>query len=187
MTGRHAVYSVANAGRLVGRIREWMHPPDRILDRYIGPGDTVIDLGCGPGHFSIPMASMVGEGGTVIAADVQEEMLSILRKNAEDRGHASRLRFHRTCGGSLAIDLPPLVSFALAFYVLHETVDRRGILADLYRVLRPGGLLLIAEPWFEVGGSEFRGTIEDAERTGFVRLGSPRILFSRSALMQKKP
>jgi len=164
-----------------------MHPPDRILDRYISPGDTVLDLGCGPGYFSIPMARMAGEGGTVIAADVQEGMLSILRKSAEDQGLSSRFRFHRTESGSLNLRLPPVVSFALAFYVLHETADRRTILLDIYRIVRPGGLLLVVEPWFEVRGRVFRETIEDAERAGFVRLDSPRILLSWSALMQKRP
>lgn len=187
MTRRHAVYSVANASRLVGRIRAWIHPPDRILDRYIGSGDTVLDLGCGPGYFSIPMARMAGEGGNVIAADVQEGMLSHLRNRAEEQGLSARFRFHRTESGSLNLRVPPVVSFALAFYVLHETADRREILADLYRILRPEGLLLVAEPWFEVGGREFGETIDDAERAGFVRLDSPHILFSRSALMQKKP
>jgi len=186
MTGRHSVYSAAKAGRLTGRIRTWIHPPDRILDRYVSPGDTVLDVGCGPGFFSIPMARMVGEGGTVIAADVQEAMLSILRQSAEDRGLSSRFRFHRTETGSLNLRLPPVVSFSLAFYVLHETTDRRAILLDLFRIVRPGGLLLVAEPWIEVGRREFRETIDDAKRAGFVRLASPRILLSRSALMQKK-
>jgi ubiquinone/menaquinone biosynthesis C-methylase UbiE len=132
------------------------------------------------------MACVVGEEGTVIAADVQEGMLSILRKSAEDQGLSSRFRFHQTESGSLNLPMPPVVSFALAFYVLHETVDRRAILADLYRIVRPGGLLLLAEPWIEVGRREFGETLEDSKRAGFVHLASPHVLLSRSALMQKR-
>ena len=40
---------------------------------------TALDVGCGPGFFTLDMARLVGESGQVIAADLQEGMLQIVR------------------------------------------------------------------------------------------------------------
>jgi 2-polyprenyl-3-methyl-5-hydroxy-6-metoxy-1,4-benzoquinol methylase len=49
---------------------------------HIEPGQTVLDIGCGPGTFSIAMAKLVGESEKIIAVDVQEEMLQLVREKA---------------------------------------------------------------------------------------------------------
>jgi ubiquinone/menaquinone biosynthesis C-methylase UbiE len=131
------------------------------------------------------MARMVGPEGTVIAVDVQEEMLAMARAAAGTGGLIPRFRFHRSQGGSLGLDMPPVVSFTLAFHVLHETEDPNGILADLFRVIRPAGRLLIAEPVGVVGEEAFRETVGIASAAGFSRVASPLILLSRSALLGK--
>ena len=82
MTDSSRIYSWKIAFVLDNPIRRLIHDPQKILGGYIEPGQTVLDLGCGPGTFSIVMAKMVGESGKVIAVDVQEEMLQILRKKA---------------------------------------------------------------------------------------------------------
>ena len=72
-------------------IRRIIHSPDKILGGYIEPGQTVLDLGCGSGTFTIAMARMVGEAGRVIAVDLQDEMLQLIRQKAVKEGLASRL------------------------------------------------------------------------------------------------
>lgn len=186
MTKNHAVFPADCAGFLTGRLRRLFRSPERILSRYIRTGDTVLDLGCGPGFFTIPIARMVGEEGAVIAADIQGEMLSLLGRAAVKQGLVSRIRLHQTRRDSIALDLPPHISFALAFHVLHETQDPAAILSELYRIIRPGGLLLIAEPVFIVSSGEFARTVSAATDAGFTRTASPFILLSRSALMQKR-
>jgi ubiquinone/menaquinone biosynthesis C-methylase UbiE len=181
----HTPFPVAHAGHLDRRLRHLIQNPGRILGPHIQRGDTVLDLGCGPGFFTIPMARMVGETGRVIAVDVQEEMLLLVREAAEREGLAPRIRFHRSGGSSIGLDMPPVLSFALAFYVIHETGDRDGILSDLHRLLRPGGSLLIAEPFMVVGRKEFRETINAATRAGFTEIAHPFILLARSALLEK--
>jgi ubiquinone/menaquinone biosynthesis C-methylase UbiE len=86
MPATHRPYSAARAGHLTHALRRLIHPPGRILGHHICPGDTVLDLGCGPGYFSLPLARMVGPGGTVIAVDVQEEMLALTGKLQGRRG-----------------------------------------------------------------------------------------------------
>lgn len=185
MDWRHRVCPSSGAEFLTNPLRRLIHSPDRILDGRIHPGETVLDFGCGPGFFAIPMARMVGEKGRVIAVDVQDEMLRLARKAAERAGVLSRIHFHRSSGGSLDLDMPPVVSFTLAFHVMHETLDQGSILADLYRVLKTGGLLLLAEPVGIVGAGEFRTTVGTAVRAGFTVKERPSIFLSRSVLLEK--
>jgi ubiquinone/menaquinone biosynthesis C-methylase UbiE len=187
MGRKHTIYRAARAGHLKGILRRLINPPGRILRGYIHPGDTVLDLGCGPGYFTLPMARVAGGTGTVIAVDVQEEMLEQARHAAEREGLLPRIRFHRASGNSLNLEMGPVLSFALAFHVMHETEDIAAILTELHRVLRPAGLLLIAEPMGVVGAREFRDTIATAERAGFRKVSRPFILLSRAVLLEKGP
>ena len=63
-----------------------IHNSEKILGGHIESGQTVLDLGCGSGTFTIAMAKMVGELGKVIAVDVQDEMLQIVRRRRPKRG-----------------------------------------------------------------------------------------------------
>jgi ubiquinone/menaquinone biosynthesis C-methylase UbiE len=185
MDWRHQVCPGFLAGFLSSRIRRFIHNPEQILDGYVRSGDTLMDIGCGPGFFTIPMARMVGERGTVWAVDIQDEMLELTRRAAERAGVLPRIRLHKGSGSSLMLDLPPVVSFALVFHVLHETTDQASILKDLSRVLRPGGLVLLAEPRGIVGPEEFRNSVEIAIGAGFAVRDLPSIRLSRSVLLEK--
>src|SRR5512137_1735883 len=77
-------------------IRRLIHSPDKILGGYIEPGQTVLDLGCGSGTFTIAMARMVGASGRVIAVDIQDEMLQLVRQKAMKEGLDSRLITHKS-------------------------------------------------------------------------------------------
>jgi ubiquinone/menaquinone biosynthesis C-methylase UbiE len=169
----------------MGILRRLINPPGRILKGYIHPGDIVLDLGCGPGYFTLPMARAVGGTGTVIAVDVQEEMLEQARQAAGREGLLPRIRFNRASGNTLNLEMAPVLSFALAFHVMHETEDSAAILSELHQILRPAGLLLIAEPMGIVGAKEFRETIGMAGQAGFTDMAHPFILLSRAALLQK--
>ena len=63
-------------------LRLLIHQPRRVLREYVKAGSKVLDFGCGLGFFSIAMAKMVGEGGLVIAADLQDVTLKGLTKRA---------------------------------------------------------------------------------------------------------
>jgi len=55
-----------------------MHNPVRMLGTFIRPGMIVIDYGSAMGYFSIPLAKMVGNQGTVFCFDIQRKMLEKL-------------------------------------------------------------------------------------------------------------
>ncbi|NTW57569.1 MAG: class I SAM-dependent methyltransferase [Nitrospirae bacterium] len=73
------------------------------------------DLGCGMGYFSIALAALVGDAGTVIAVDVQQEMLDRTRKRAEKAGVARCIRPVLAAHDDLGFSDP--VDFVLAFWM----------------------------------------------------------------------
>ena len=163
-------------------IRRLIHDPHKILGGYIKKGQTVLDVGCGPGTFSIPMAKMVGEFGKVIAVDVQEEMLQILRKKAAQQGLESRIVTHKSDPDRIGISEE--VDFALAFYMVHEVPNEEAFLMEIVSLLKPKGKLLVVEPKFHVSANAFERTIEVAEKAGLSPISEPKIFFSRGKLFQ---
>lgn len=65
---------------------------------------TVLDVGCGVGWFSIPMARMAGDRGRVIAVDLQQQMLDMLRRRAAAAGVLGRIGLHKCEQDRLGID-----------------------------------------------------------------------------------
>jgi ubiquinone/menaquinone biosynthesis C-methylase UbiE len=186
MTVNHDVCPASHAGVLDNRIRRLIQSPKRIVGPFILPGDHVLDIGCGSGYFTRPMARMVGESGCVVAADLQDEMLAMLRERAEEEGLVAWIRFHKTRPESLDLgDLGPF-DFILAFYVAHEVPDVSRLFEEAAAVLRPGGRILVAEPKHHVGEAEFAGTVALARAAGLVPEKGPRVLFSRTVLLKRE-
>ena len=181
MADSSRICSWKHAFALDNPIRRIIHNPQKILGEYIEPGQTVLDLGCGPGTFSIAMAKMVGESGKVIAVDVQEEMLQIVRKKAARQGLESRIATHKS--GPDRIGLSEKVDFALAFYMVHEVPNAEAFLKEVASVLKPKGKLLIVEPKFHVSAAAFERTIDIAQQAGLRSISEPKIRFSRSKLL----
>jgi SAM-dependent methyltransferase len=162
-------------------LRRLIHPPHRILGPYVREGMTAIDVGCGMGVFSIGMARLVGETGQVIAVDVQQEMLDVLRNRAERAGVEGRIRTHLCKAESLDLDVK--ADFVNAFWMVHEAPDRGAFFREVRSLLRKDGKLLVAEPIFHTSTRDFQEAVHCAEGSGLRRLEEPRILFCRSALL----
>ncbi len=168
---------------LTNVFRRMAHDPDRILARFLKEGDVAVDVGCGPGFFTIPMARRVGEGGLVVALDIQQGMLEKTRKRAERAGVAGRIRLHLSRKDRLGVDLK--ADFALAFWMAHEVADCERLFAEILAVLKPGGLLLLVEPRMHVAGGPFAEIVAAAERAGFERHGDEAIRLSRAVVLRR--
>ncbi len=164
-------------------LRRWLHDPQKIVGPYVKPGMTAIDVGCGVGWFSIPMAQMVGDGGKVVAIDLQPQMLAMLRRRAEKAGVADRIVMHKCQQDRLEIDLE--ADFALIFAMLHEVPDQRRLLGEIHACLKPGGELLLAEPPLHVSGKSFAREVAAAEEAGFCIVDRPQVRWSRAVLLWK--
>lgn len=171
---------------LASPIRKFAQNPTRILEPYVREGMNVLDIGPGMGFFTLPMARLTGEKGRVIAIDIQERMLSSLCRRAKRAGLADRIETRVCTDNSLCIDdLTGKVDFALAFAVLHELPDMKRTLAEVNRALKPGGLLLIAEPIGHVRKTAFAETMNIVTLVGFECAATPQIRRSHAALVKK--
>jgi ubiquinone/menaquinone biosynthesis C-methylase UbiE len=180
---QNRVCPVELASSLDSRIRRWLQDPRRILAPYVKEGMRVLDVGCGPGFFSVEMATMVGPGGLVIAADLQEGMLQKLSGKIRGTPLESRIRPVQCTRD--AINVSEQVDFILAFYMIHEVPDRTSLFRQLKSILNPQGEFLVVEPkLFHVSRKEFEGTMQLAKNAGFRIDAGPGLAFSWSALLR---
>ena len=110
----------------------------------IKPGDKVLDVGCGTGNLTITAKHVAGPGGAVFGNDAAPEMIEIARKKAQ------RLGADVTFEVGLIEKIPyPDATFdvvinRLMVHHLPDDLKRQGF-AEILRVLKPGGCLLIAD------------------------------------------
>jgi len=172
---------------LVSPLRKWVQDPDKILRPHLAEGMIAVDVGSGMGYFSLPMADLVGESGKVICVDLQEKMLSSLKKRAEGAGVLKRIEMKRAERNSLNLeDKAGMADFVLAFAVVHEMPDPARFFADLARLLRSRARCLVAEPKGHVAGPAFEATLATARQAGLNLVGRPVIRRCRAAVFQKE-
>lgn len=162
-------------------MRSIIHRPERVVGDFVKKGDTVADIGCGGGHFALGLARMVGEGGRVLAIDLQDEMLQRVRRRAKRRGLGGVVDLLKCTPDSLGISEP--LDFALAFWMVHEVGDQRALLSEVRSLLKPSGVFLIAEPVIHVSDGRFEETVETALEAGFEVVSRPKIRFSRAVAL----
>ena len=175
-----------HAGWLSTPVRRLVTSPRRILRGLVRPGDTAVDLGCGPGFFTLPLAKMVGDGGSVVAVDLQAAMLERVGARAERQGLAARIRLHQCLADSLGLNGERADS-ALAFLKVHEVPDAARFLEEVRSILRDGAHLLLVEPRGHVGNEAFERTVALAVAAGLKPAGRrPRVAFSRAVLLERR-
>jgi ubiquinone/menaquinone biosynthesis C-methylase UbiE len=113
----------------------------------LSPGMTVLDAGCGPGRLTVPLARSVGPTGRVVALDIQPGMLARARSKVEAAGLAN-VEFVAAALGDGKL---PANCFdrAVLVTVLGEIPDRAAALDELFRSLKPGGVLAVVEVIFD--------------------------------------
>lgn len=116
------------------------------------PADWVVaDIGCGTGNASEHLAPFVKQ---VIAVDLSEPMLEAARKRLGER---SGVEFRKGEATSLPID-DGEVDAAVCLLVLHHLADPASAVAEIARVVRPGGIAMVVD-MVEHGRDEYRHTM----------------------------
>jgi ubiquinone/menaquinone biosynthesis C-methylase UbiE len=153
---------------LASPVRRLIQKPEAMLQPYVKQGMTVLEIGPGMGFFTIPIAKMVGPDGKVIVTDIQRQMLDNLKKRAQRAGVADRIEYRQATTDSLGIDdLDGSVDFALAFAVVHEIPDKKGLFMNIYRALKKNRLLYVADPKSHCPRHEFEANVSFAKDVGF--------------------
>jgi SAM-dependent methyltransferase len=106
-------------------------------------GETVLDLGSGGGIDVILSAKRVGPEGTVYGVDMTDEMLALTRRNAAE---ADARNVHFLKGVIEEIPLPAeSVDVVISNCVINLSTDKAAVLAEIGRVLRPGGRVGVSD------------------------------------------
>jgi len=168
-------------------LRRLIQDPEKILRRHVHPGMTALDVGCGMGFFSLDMARWVGPEGRVVCVDLQQRMLSELKRRAARKGLSARIDPRVCQAGDLGLsDLAGQIDFALAVYVIHEVPDTTAFLRQIHAAIKPSGKFLVAEPRGHVSEDAFQKSTSLAREAGFSLLEAPQIWRSRTALFEKR-
>jgi SAM-dependent methyltransferase len=132
--------------------------PTAVAD--LNEGETVLDLGSGGGIDVILSAKRVGPTGTAYGVDMTDEMLALAQQNARDAGVTN---VHFLKGLIEQIPLPAdSVDVVISNCVINLSTDKAVVLAEISRVLRPGGRLgvsdIVAEDTLTVAERAERGS-----------------------------
>jgi arsenite methyltransferase len=115
--------------------------PTAVADLH--EGETVLDLGSGAGADVLISARRVGPSGKAIGLDMTDEMLELARVNAREAG-VGNVEFVN--GYIEDIPLPDAsVDVVISNCVINLSADKRKVLADAARVLRPGGRFAVSD------------------------------------------
>jgi ubiquinone/menaquinone biosynthesis C-methylase UbiE len=116
-----------------------------IVDNYIAAGDKVLEIGCGTGTLAVLCAE---KGASVFGFDTSSRMLGIAKKKIRERNLSNRVEIAEM--GAIEMDkafasetFDKVVS-TLVFSELYSD-EQRYVLAEAYRVLKQGGLIVIAD------------------------------------------
>jgi len=155
--------------------RRALQPPGQIVARSgVRPGMKALEIGCGSGAYTTFFARAVGlEGapfyGAVAALDIQPEMLAQLATKLARPEHRDihNITLHEASAHALPFE-DETFDLVYMITVFQEIPDSDRTLAEVLRVLKPGGLLAITEwvvdpdyPWMST-------TIKQGTRAGFV-------------------
>jgi demethylmenaquinone methyltransferase/2-methoxy-6-polyprenyl-1,4-benzoquinol methylase len=140
------VYDLMNRVMTVGLDSQWRA---RTVERAgLSPGDAALDVCCGTGDLAFELARAVGPSGRVDACDFSERMLELARRKQQERRAADPSLAPVEFRGADALELPyddSSFDAATVGFGVRNLADLEAGLAELARVLRPGGRLVILE------------------------------------------
>ena len=115
--------------------------PTAVADLH--EGETVLDLGSGAGADVLISARRVGENGKAIGLDMTDEMLELARANATEAG-VDNVEFLKGYMEDIPLD-DNTVDVVISNCVINLAADKRQVLAEAARVLRPGGRFAVSD------------------------------------------
>ncbi len=116
---------------------------DPLAFAEVEPGQTVVDLGSGAGIDILLAARRVGEAGHVIGIDMTDEMIDRARQNIDASG-LGNVEVRKCIIEQLPID-DSSVDWVISNCVINLSPEKDRVFAEIARVLRPGGSMLVSD------------------------------------------
>jgi demethylmenaquinone methyltransferase/2-methoxy-6-polyprenyl-1,4-benzoquinol methylase len=110
----------------------------------VRPGNKVLDLAGGTGDLTAKFSQLVGREGKVILADINSSMLNVGRDKLRDKGLVQNIEYVQANAQYLPFEDNTFDIVTIAFG-LRNVTDKDMALRSIYRVLKPGGRLLVLE------------------------------------------
>lgn len=135
------IYDAMNTVMTAGLDARWRRAAARAT--RLARGGSAVDVACGSGSLTRELARAVGAGGTVTGVDISERMIERARQRPADEGAARPRYLHGD-----ALDLPlgdAIADAATIAFGLRNVPDYARCLAELCRVTRPGGRVVVLE------------------------------------------
>lgn len=110
----------------------------------VRPGQRILDLAGGTGDLAAQMARQTGPAGEVVLADINDSMLRQGRARLDDQGVVGNVRYVQGNAECLPFPDNHFDVITMAFG-LRNVTDKEAALRSMYRVLKPGGRLLVLE------------------------------------------
>ncbi|MDH4144606.1 MAG: methyltransferase domain-containing protein [Acidimicrobiia bacterium] len=128
----------------------------------VQPGETVLDFGCGPGYVAVELARIGGAGTKVHGVDLNADFVARARQVAAEAGFGEQVTIHHSTDERIPLG-DATVDRAYCKNVLEYVPDPAATLAEIARVLRPGGTLVVSDSDFGFVVIEPLGPAEVAE------------------------
>ncbi|MFE7722646.1 class I SAM-dependent methyltransferase [Nocardia rhizosphaerihabitans] len=191
-------YNLFTAVFFLGRQRRLL--VEFVAKAGIAPGHRTLDIGCGPGKLVRAVGAVTGPSGTAVGVDPSAVAVADNRQ----RAGGAQLRYEQAPAQDLPFDDGEFDVVTCTFVMHHIPAPHRGTaLAEMWRVLRPGGRLLLADasltpgtrrvlaPFFGGGNpfadADIRHYTDQLRDTGFTELEYTQSKYQTGILTAVKP
>jgi demethylmenaquinone methyltransferase/2-methoxy-6-polyprenyl-1,4-benzoquinol methylase len=135
-------YDIMNDFMSFGLHRLWKRAMINASDAR--PGQHILDIAGGTGDITRGLSEKVGDTGLVVLTDINGDMLNVGRTKLIDNGYVNNIAYAQVDGETLPFADGEFDCVTIAFG-LRNITNKQNALDSMYRVLKPGGRLLILE------------------------------------------